>query len=86
MYVQVALFVFPEDPTSWTIFTTHIQQNPPSQTRSLSPHPQFVYNHSANVTAILHKTAHLNCQVKGVGNKTVKIKILQLPINMIVSG
>jgi len=36
-----------------------------------SPHPQFVYNHSANVTAILHKTAHLNCRVKGVGNKTV---------------
>jgi len=37
----------------------------------LSPHPQFVYAHSANVTAILHKTAHLNCRVKGVGNKTV---------------
>merc|ERR1719318_312303 len=36
-----------------------------------STHPQFVYSESANVTAILHDTAHLRCRVKGVGNKTV---------------
>ena len=47
-----------------------------------SPHTQFVYSHSANVTAILHKTAHLNCRVKGVGNKTVKIKFFSLALNM----
>jgi len=37
----------------------------------ISPHPQFVYSHSGNVTAILHKRAVLNCRVSGVGNKTV---------------
>jgi len=41
------------------------------ETVPLSPHPQFVYSHSGNVTAILHKTAHLNCRVAGIGNKTV---------------
>jgi hypothetical protein len=56
LYIQVGLFVFVEDLTSWTIFMTHIHQNPPSLTWSPSPH-------LANVTAILHKTAHLTMNI-----------------------
>ena len=36
--------------------------------------PEFDLNHSANVTAVLDKTAILNCGVKNVGNKTVSWK------------
>ena len=35
------------------------------------PTPEYIHAHSGNVTAILGKTAILNCRVKGVGNKTV---------------
>jgi len=35
------------------------------------PIAQFVFQDSANVSAILGKTAHLNCRVRGVGNRTV---------------
>ena len=48
-----------------------------------SPHPQFVYSHSANVSTILHKTAHLNCRIKGVGNKTVKLNLCSFTLNML---
>ena len=33
--------------------------------------PQFDLNNSGNVTAVLGKTAILNCRVKNIGNKTV---------------
>jgi len=33
--------------------------------------PYFDLDHSGNVTGVLGKTAHLNCRVKNVGNKTV---------------
>jgi len=35
------------------------------------PTPLYIHAYSGNVTAILGKTAILNCRVKGVGNKTV---------------
>ena len=35
--------------------------------------PYFDLNHSGNVTAVLGKTALLNCRVKNIGNKTVRI-------------
>jgi len=35
------------------------------------PEPHFVTVHSGNVTAILGKTAILNCRVTGIGNRTV---------------
>ena len=33
--------------------------------------PYFDLNHSGDVTAVLGKTALLNCRVKNIGNKTV---------------
>ena len=33
------------------------------------PEPHYVAAHSGNVTAILGKTAILNCRVTGVGNR-----------------
>lgn len=36
--------------------------------------PYFDLNHSGNVTAVLGKTALLNCRVKNIGNKTVSLK------------
>ena len=38
---------------------------------ALQPDPVFDPSHSGDVTAILGKTAILNCRVAGVGNKTV---------------
>jgi hypothetical protein len=35
------------------------------------PYPEFLPQHSGNVTAALGKTALLNCRVRNVGNKTV---------------
>ena len=35
--------------------------------------PNFDLNHSGNVTAVLDKTAILNCRVKNIGNKTVSV-------------
>ena len=35
--------------------------------------PYFDLNHSGNVTAVLGKTALLNCRVKNIGNKTVSM-------------
>ena len=51
----------------------HIYDSPSHQsTTSLaSPHPQFVYSHSGNVSAILNRTAKLNCRVESVSNHTV---------------
>ena len=40
------------------------------------PIAQFVFQDSANVSAILGKTAHLNCRVRGVGNRTVRFRQL----------
>jgi hypothetical protein len=37
-----------------------------------SPYPDFLQQHSGNVTAALGKTALLNCRVRNVGNKTVR--------------
>ena len=36
------------------------------------PYPEFLHQHSGNVTAALGKTALLNCRVRNVGNKTVR--------------
>lgn len=36
--------------------------------------PNFDATASKNVTALLGKTAYLNCRVKNLGNKTVSIK------------
>ena len=38
--------------------------------------PYFDLNHSGNVTAVLGKTALMNCRVKNIGNKTVSNKLL----------
>ena len=35
--------------------------------------PQFVYQDSGNVSAIPGKSATLNCRVRAVGNRTVRI-------------
>ena len=35
--------------------------------------PIFDLDHSANVTALLDKTAVLNCRVRNIGNKTVSM-------------
>ena len=35
------------------------------------PEPHFVTVHSGNVTAILGKTAILNCRVTGIGNRYI---------------
>ena len=35
--------------------------------------PYFDLNHSGDVTAVLGKTALLNCRVKNIGNKTVSL-------------
>ena len=36
------------------------------------PEPGYIRGHSGNVTAILGKTAILNCRVTGVGNRLVQ--------------
>ncbi|KAK8376921.1 hypothetical protein O3P69_010100 [Scylla paramamosain] len=38
---------------------------------SYPEHPFFDYQESSNITALLGKTAVLNCRVKNIGNKTV---------------
>ena len=44
--------------------------------------PYFDLNHSGNVTAVLGKTALLNCRVKNIGNKTVRsLKKKYIPIS-----
>ena len=43
--------------------------------------PEFDLNHSANVTAVLDKTAILNCRVKNVGNKTVSSEKKVVPLS-----
>ena len=50
----------------------HISSPEESEERSAVPY--FDLNHSGNVTGVLGKTAHLNCRVKNVGNKTVSTK------------
>ena len=46
----------------------------PEDNEERSAVPYFDLNHSGNVTGVLGKTAHLNCRVKNVGNKTVSTK------------
>ena len=43
-----------------------------SEDENNSAAPYFDLNHSGNVTAVLGKTALLNCRVKNIGNKTVR--------------
>ncbi len=38
--------------------------------------PYFDLSNSGDVTAVLHKTAILNCRVKSIGNKTVTLRVL----------
>ena len=45
--------------------------------------PYFDLNHSGNVTAVLGKTALLNCRVKNIGNKTVSM--LTTCVNIAIS-
>lgn len=49
------------------------QQRSPLKKSESGPQaaPYFDLNHSGNVTAVLGKTALLNCRVKNIGNKTV---------------
>jgi len=42
-----------------------------SQTEKSAQEPTFVSRHSGNVTAILGKTALVNCRVEDIGNRTV---------------
>ena len=55
-----------------------------SEDENNSAAPYFDLNHSGNVTAVLGKTALLNCRVKNIGNKTVRrdtcVEINYLPI------
>ena len=39
------------------------------KTKDHQPTPSFITDHSGDVTAILGKTALLNCRVTGVGNR-----------------
>ena len=48
----------------------------PEDSEERSAVPYFDLNHSGNVTGVLGKTAHLNCRVKNVGNKTVSTNSL----------
>ncbi|XP_034240206.1 zwei Ig domain protein zig-8-like [Thrips palmi] len=51
--------------------TTTVPAPPPPPT-TVDPHAPYVDRaHSKNVTALLGKTAYLNCRVKNLGNKTV---------------
>ena len=47
-----------------------------SEDEKISAAPYFDLNHSSNVTAVLGKTALLNCRVKNIGNKTVSKEYL----------
>ena len=40
--------------------------------------PYFDLAYSGNVTAVLGKTALMNCRVKNIGNKTVSLKKLEV--------
>ena len=55
-----------------------------SEDENNSAAPYFDLNHSGNVTAVLGKTALLNCRVKNIGNKTVRrdtcVEINYIPI------
>ena len=46
--------------------------------------PDFDYNHSGDVTAVLGKTALLNCRVKNIGNKTVSL--VSFPVLYLKTG
>lgn len=46
-------------------------QNPNSLDSGARPGPYFDKAASKNVTALLGKTAYLNCKVKNLGNKSV---------------
>ena len=49
--------------------------------------PYFDLNHSGNVTAVLGKTALLNCRVKNIGNKTVRsVYLLVCHVPFIANG
>jgi len=53
------------------IYDSPQTKNPLKEFSEPQPTPEYIHAHSGNVTAILGKTAILNCRVKGVGNKTV---------------
>ena len=42
----------------------------PGEDSDVRPEPGYIRGHSGNVTAILGKTAILNCRVTGVGNRS----------------
>ena len=53
------------------IYDSPQTKNPLKELSEPQPTPEYISADSGNVTAILGKTAILNCRVKGVGNKTV---------------
>jgi len=53
------------------IYDSPQTKNPLKDLSESHPTPKYISADSGNVTAILGKTAILNCRVKGVGNKTV---------------
>ena len=53
------------------IYDSPQTKNPLKDFTEAQPTPEYIHSHSGNVTAILGKTAILNCRVKDVGNKTV---------------
>ena len=53
------------------IYDSPQTKNPMKELSEPHPTPEYIKADSRNVTAILGKTAILNCRVKGVGNKTV---------------
>merc|ERR1719186_407535 len=54
-----------------TIYDSPSHSSPQSSFPLHQPIPKFVFPDSANVSAILGKSALLNCRVRGVTNRTV---------------
>lgn len=64
------------DPCCWSLSVRAAQKESTGNTLEFSGSrsgPYFDKGASRNVTALLGKTAYLNCRVKNLGNKTVSI-------------
>jgi len=53
------------------IYDSPVTPSPSAQFSLPQPQPRYVSQHSGNVTAVLGRSAILNCRVEAVGNRTV---------------
>lgn len=67
--------------------TTPATTTMPTPPTTVDPHAPYVDRaHSKNVTALLGKTAYLNCRVKNLGNKTVSRGAAGLGVEVVVAS